>query len=187
MVLLAPVNVWLFSSVHAFVGLWWWLDDGAIFLADYIQYVIAFAVIVLWVRYPKHRVMVVVSMSASLVARLVVKPLILLFYAEPRPFVYLHFTPLVSTYVSENFQSFPSGHALFFFALATVVYLFHKKYGRWFLVAALLMGLSRIYIGVHWPFDILVGAVLGMGVGFGVYYAYHRYRLQTEHFVCRFL
>jgi undecaprenyl-diphosphatase len=61
--------------------------------------------------------------------------------------------------------SFPSGHASRAFALATFVGLrFRWKAGGGAIVFAALDGLSRIYLGVHWPSDVLAGAVLGIGL-----------------------
>jgi undecaprenyl-diphosphatase len=76
-----------------------------------------------------------------------------------RPFAALDFTPLV---LGENpLASFPSAHATFFTALGLTIFLQNKKIGKWFLLAALLIGLARIMVGIHWPLDILVGFLLG--------------------------
>ena len=62
--------------------------------------------------------------------------------------------------------SFPSGHATFAWALAVV--LAHKqprlKYAYFFL--AVLISLSRIYLGKHYPADVIAGSVLGLGIGY---------------------
>jgi undecaprenyl-diphosphatase len=69
---------------------------------------------------------------------------------------------LIEPNISETLQSFPSGHALFYFALAFVIYTKSKKWGMWFFLGAFLMGLGRVASGVHFPIDILGGAVLGI-------------------------
>ncbi len=61
----------------------------------------------------------------------------------------------------KNDYSFPSGHATFFMALAVSIFLSHKKAGYVFIGFALLIGISRIVAGVHFPVDILAGYVLG--------------------------
>src|SRR3990167_8760064 len=56
----------------------------------------------------------------------------------------------------ETTGSMPSGHASFYFALATGVCLYNKKAGYIYLILAGLMGFARIFSGVHWPLDIIV-------------------------------
>jgi undecaprenyl-diphosphatase len=76
--------------------------------------------------------------------------------ANPDPAPLVH---LPATY------SFPSGHATVGFACATVLALAVPRL-TWALVAlAALIAFSRVYVGVHYPGDILAGAVLGVGLG----------------------
>jgi undecaprenyl-diphosphatase len=63
-------------------------------------------------------------------------------------------------------HSFPSGHATVSFACATVLGLAIPRL-RWPLLAlAALVALSRVYVGVHYPLDVLAGGVLGVVLGF---------------------
>jgi len=68
-------------------------------------------------------------------------------------------------------SSFPSGHATVAFACATMLALAVPRL-RWplFTLAALI-AFSRVYVGVHYPLDVLVGAILGVGIGFAVRFA----------------
>ncbi|HXH87742.1 MAG TPA: phosphatase PAP2 family protein [Gaiellaceae bacterium] len=68
-------------------------------------------------------------------------------------------------------SSFPSGHATVAFACATALALAVPRL-RWplFTLAALI-AFSRVYVGVHYPLDVLAGAVLGVALGFAVRYA----------------
>ena len=62
-------------------------------------------------------------------------------------------------------HSFPSGHATVSFACATVLALAVPRL-RWPLFAlAALIAFSRVYVGVHYPLDVIAGAVLGVAVG----------------------
>ena len=84
------------------------------------------------------------------------KPLI----ARPRPFV---FNPHINLLIAKpNDYSFPSGHTAISFAVAGICYLLIQK--RLFtstLILALLMGISRMYLYVHYPSDILGGMLVG--------------------------
>lgn len=65
--------------------------------------------------------------------------------------------------------SFPSGHTASSFAAAVVLYLMcPKKIGVPALVLAILIGVSRLYLGVHYPTDVIAGAVSGTLIAFVV-------------------
>jgi undecaprenyl-diphosphatase len=67
---------------------------------------------------------------------------------------------------------FASSHAANTFGLATYIYLiFHKIYRHigWLFLWALIVSYSRIYLGAHYPLDILVGAVIGILMGWLIY------------------
>lgn len=57
--------------------------------------------------------------------------------------------------------SFPSGHTTSAFAAATALFLVHRRWGAAALVFAALMAFSRLYLFVHFPTDILIGAIVG--------------------------
>ncbi|MFQ6091691.1 MAG: phosphatase PAP2 family protein [bacterium] len=57
--------------------------------------------------------------------------------------------------------SFPSSHATNIFAQATLFSFKYRKLTPILVLLALLVGFSRVYVGVHFPFDIIFGAVLG--------------------------
>ncbi len=61
--------------------------------------------------------------------------------------------------------SFPSGHATIAWALATVLAHKEPKYKLFFFILAFLISFSRIYIGKHYPLDVISGAVIGWGIG----------------------
>lgn len=63
--------------------------------------------------------------------------------------------------------SFPSGHAGSSFASAGVLYRkLPKKYGVWAVILAVLISFSRLYVGVHYPSDVLAGILTGTGCSY---------------------
>jgi undecaprenyl-diphosphatase len=82
-----------------------------------------------------------------------------------RPFIkFLDVSPLWA----ESGYAFPSSHSTFFMALAFSLYFSHKKVGYVFMFFALLIGISRIIAGVHFPVDIFGGFVLGGGIAYAI-------------------
>lgn len=79
-------------------------------------------------------------------------------FASPRPFLN-GITPL---FYHGGFNSFPSGHATIFAAIAFFAFLMHRKQGYFFLWSAVLIGAARIAAGVHYPIDIVAGYCLGI-------------------------
>ncbi|MEZ4909141.1 MAG: phosphatase PAP2 family protein [Saprospiraceae bacterium] len=71
--------------------------------------------------------------------------------------------------------SFPSSHASNHFAIATFFFLafggiVKKRYSSILFLWALLISLSQVYVGVHYPSDIFVGSLLGISIGIILYY-----------------
>lgn len=92
-------------------------------------------------------------------------------FSTPRPFVTLDITPLVSS--AGAYSSFPSGHVLFFATIATVMWFYHKGVSVLLFLSAILIGLARIAAGIHWPFDVLGGLIIGVVIGVIVHHGYY--------------
>ena len=72
-------------------------------------------------------------------------------YADPKPLVH-----------APHDNSFPSGHAASSFACATILAFFVPRAAPAFFLLAAAIAWSRVYVGVHYPLDVLGGAVLGV-------------------------
>lgn len=97
-----------------------------------------------------------------LLTNLILKPAV----ARPRPWIVMEgFVPLTT---SGDMNSFPSGHtcAAFSFGMALCVALPQRWAKAAALTAAALMGFSRLYVGVHFPTDVLGGTVVGVFCGY---------------------
>ena len=121
-------------------------------------------------RFPSTTVSAATSLAAAATLVFLLKD----FLDRSRPALAHHsLDPLVATPSSE---SFPSGHTATAFATATVVGLLHPRL-RWPLLGlAALVGLSRVYLGVHFWFDVLAGAALGIAVGWTAVWGMRRLR-----------
>ena len=63
-------------------------------------------------------------------------------------------------------NSFPSSHAVNNFSAALVIAFFYRRWGWLYFIVAALVAYSRVYVGVHWPSDVLAGIFVGLGVAF---------------------
>lgn len=71
--------------------------------------------------------------------------------------------------------SFPSGHTMCAFAVASVLFHANKKAGICATMLAILIGFSRLYLYVHYPSDVLSGAAIGIFLGLLSIYLYNIY------------
>lgn len=97
---------------------------------------------------------------AVLVALIVSRMTKLLIPYSVRPFKIDGFPPLTLTIPDS--PSFPSDHAAVSFALATFIFLYFRKYAPIFMTGAIFVSLGRVLGNVHYPVDILGGAILGV-------------------------
>lgn len=102
-------------------------------------------------------------------------------FRHPRPFAAL---PEVTQLVFITpYDSFPSGHATVFAALATGMFIYNRPVGVFFIVAALLIGAARVAAGVHYPIDILTGYLIGFAVTFFSYKLWHGLSSRIREFI----
>jgi undecaprenyl-diphosphatase len=155
-----PLDIAVFNAIHGLAGLTPLLDALGIFLALYLPYLLGLAALafVFKQKTAKEKWGVFLALAfAVLVSRGILTEAVHFLYPIARPFAALGFTPLIG----ESGASFPSGHAAFFFALSFMLFAFDRKWGAWFLTLAFINGLARIFVGVHYPMDILGGIVVG--------------------------
>jgi undecaprenyl-diphosphatase len=145
-------------------------DSLIIFFASHLPYILlimffGFVLYSQFSRIEKIRILCV-GLASSLIARYGITEIIRFIYHRPRPYADLD----VHQLLENSSWSFPSGHAAFFFALSPVVYLYNKKWGIWFFVASATISLGRVAAGIHYPLDILGGALVGVLVAYVTLY-----------------
>ena len=159
------LDLTLFNFINSFAGRWHWLDVLGTFFAEYFLYLLLLALFIFLLKdFKKYWRMVAESLIAAVFVRFVVVEIMRRVFFRPRPFVY-HNVHLLLPSVSANEAAFPSGHASFCFALSTIIYGYNKKAGVFFYIGSFLIVIARVFVGVHWPSDILAGAVLGIVMG----------------------
>ncbi len=84
--------------------------------------------------------------------------------ARPRPFMVL---PNINLFIAmkEASFSFPSRHAVNAFMAVTLLSMLHKKFYYLYFLAAI-VAFSRVYVGVHYPSDVIAGALIGVILGY---------------------
>jgi len=156
----------IFGLINGLTGNWPALDFLGIFLAEYLPYVLT-AILTAWlvIDWKKHLKPLATFYLTAIFSRFVVTEIIRYFLPRSRPFIDNEVNLLISHSAS---NSFPSGHAAFYFALGMAIYLYNKKAGLVFLFAALLTSIARVYVGVHWPTDIIGGVVVGIASAYAI-------------------
>lgn len=151
------------------------------FLGDWPAYLLA-----LFYLYPKFKIKgllivcslsILVPISSHLSKTYFKHPRPSLFFKNKSEFKDVH--KIEGVKLHEGFTSFPSGHTLSAFSVFSLLAFYTKK--KWmttllFLMAAILVGISRVYLLQHFVEDIMMGAFLGVFLAFLIYYFDNYYR-----------
>ena len=166
------LNEQIFFFVHMVARQSPWLDAVVVFFADSLDmWVVIFAGLVILlvpnrfiINNTLERLLVgTIDLVKSTVALGLTYGVVVAMKAlitAPRPFVALPYIQPLFEYGA--YDSFPSGHATLFAAIAYLVYRHHRGAGMVCAVAAVLIGTSRTIVGIHFPIDILAGWLLGV-------------------------
>ena len=136
------------------------LDNIMVFGADYLIFLMWFLIFIFAVKGKTlERKSLILFLISFPILYLVVK-FIHLFIFEPRPYIANQILPLISYRVDD--ASFPSRHTSISFAMAFAFLHFKSKWGLLILFLAIWVGISRVYVGVHYPVDIIGGIMVGI-------------------------
>ena len=163
----SSVLLWIQENLHNFI-----LDPLMVAYTSLGNYSIIWLLLAaVMIYFPKTRkagVLVLLAIALGyLVNDLILKDLI----ERPRPWIDISgLEPLI---YASNPNSFPSGHTCIAFAVVGIICRTQSQ--NWALAsiaAAVLMGFSRMYVGVHYPTDIMAGAVVGIVCSQVIWYIY---------------
>jgi undecaprenyl-diphosphatase len=155
---IAQLDYTVFQFINEHAGKLPWLDAVMCFFAQDAEYLFFLGILVYWFsRSNENRKMVVaagISACLALAAGGVISDL----YYRSRPFVNHHVVQLISHPAN---ASFPSDHATGGFVIAVSIWLVKRKAGWLWLTAAACIAFSRVWTGVHYPLDVIAGALIG--------------------------
>ncbi len=151
----------IFLFLNQFAGKYFYLDFSFYFFASILPYLFIFFLFFFFLRKMQKNIWITgEAFLAGLFARYGLVTIISYLVPRKRPFLVIEEMKLLLPY--KESMSFPSGHAAFIFAISTVVYFYNKKLGVFLYIVSFLGGISRVVMGVHWPADVFVGALVGV-------------------------
>jgi undecaprenyl-diphosphatase len=143
------------------------LNPIMVLIAENMIYLLAAAVLLyLFSRKPVNRLMILSGFIALVVAEVAGK-IAGLFHSNNQPFAELtDVNKLIDMGVN---NSFPSDHTIIFFTFTVSFWLFKRKHNYMWVLLALIVGFSRIWVGVHYPADVAAGALFGAAAAYLAY------------------
>lgn len=184
-----PFDVALFTSIHSATtcsgNLW---DQFNLFVSNNSQY-IWFVIILVIALYNRNKgwFPALICLSGFFIAWHLNDEIFKTTFNRPRPFIELEtcFYGMKSTSTS-----FPSGHMVTSSTMATLIFLFNRKHKIIWIpscVFALFVGYTRIYLGFHFPTDILGGVITGLTVGsiwfYVIRWSLRKYLIENNEFI----
>ena len=165
------IDTFLFYLINRLAGSNTLIDTIFIAISQYSLPILVISLFFTFIVFFKKReikMVVIFSIISALLSGMIAKG-VSLFYYHTQPFARLsHVNQLISKTVD---NAFPSDHATVFFGVLMMFFFSTKGPKRWFFpILAFLVGLSRIWVGVHSPVDIVVGALLGSLTAWCVYH-----------------
>ncbi|WP_184664257.1 phosphatase PAP2 family protein [Texcoconibacillus texcoconensis] len=156
----------LFHWLHGFSNQYDWLDAVMMAMTEHGPTFFALSLVVVFIYHLVKNhwqntfatfTVAGLSMGATVGIGFLIKEL----YYRDRPFITYELELLIT---HNEASSFPSNHTLAAFAIAFAIFYVYRKLGVAYLVLAALMGLSRIYLGHHYPVDVISAAVIAVVV-----------------------
>jgi len=155
----------IFRAINGFAGRSEALDTVMIGCAKYLPIVFALALVGLWLSWKPGNQRAAFLAGASALIALGIGQLVGAAFPRPRPYLSHPVHLLIARSMD---TSFPSDHATLGFAVAVLIWRFNRPAGIALLLLAIILAFSRVFVGAHYPGDVLGGAMLGTGTSFAI-------------------
>ena len=161
------------STINHVFSNYWKIDTVIRFISESNLIKGGLLILILWWAWFKksnqrdNRISIISTLFASIIAIFIARALALLLPFRLRP---IHQEGLdfiipysMDTTILDGWSSFPSDHAVLFYSLSMGVFYISKRLGVFALIyTTLFVALPRIYLGLHYPTDIICGAIIGI-------------------------
>jgi len=154
------VNYEIFQAINQNAGHQPLLDGLMVFFTQFAFPFFALVLLFMWFLGKERDKYTVVFAAITAVIGLVINFVLGHIFYENRPFVTHHVNLLVQ---HAKDSSFPSDHATGTFSIAlAIIWRKHRKIGIGMLLFAICTGISRVYVGNHYPFDVLASIIVAL-------------------------
>ncbi|HFJ9279549.1 bacitracin ABC transporter permease [Bacillus cereus] len=156
----SQLNIDAFRAINDLGKQYSSLNSTMVFLAEYMVYFLGLIIMAYWfTQSRKNKMMIIQAMAAFLTAEIIGK-LAGKLHLNYQPFAVLPNVNKLVDHAVDN--SFPSDHTILFFSICFSFWLVRKKARLLWLVLAFCVAISRIWVGVHYPFDVITGSLIGI-------------------------
>ncbi len=147
----------IFRIINQLAGRYSVLDMLMILISNKVRYLFVFVLMLMWFRgYSQRKVTIYAVISATFT--LLINMLIQCFYFKPRPFMKRRIAILIPSKMN---SAFLSTHTLLTTAVSTSIFLRERILGSVMWILSLLTGFSRVWVGHHYPSDIIRSLFIG--------------------------
>ncbi|WP_281167944.1 undecaprenyl-diphosphatase [Paenibacillus assamensis] len=164
---ISEVNHSLFRWINDLGKEFPFLNPAFVFIAEYMVVLLALTVLVYWFTRDKDNRMMILCASIAFICAFAIGKISGVFHSNYQPFYELND---VNTLVhKEKDNSFPSDHTMLFFTYCFTFWLFKRGWSMLWVWLAVLVGISRIWVGVHYPLDVFTGIWISLASATFIY------------------
>lgn len=165
---LSEVNISLFRLVNDLGKEYTYLNPVFSFIAEYMVLILALGVVIIWFTRDKNNRIMILCATITFICAFTIGKISGQFHSNYQPFAEL--SGVNKLIDKEKDNSFPSDHTILFFSYCISFWLFKRGWSILWIMLAFLVGISRIWVGVHYPFDVIAGILISFATATFIYF-----------------